>query len=246
MDYLPRLQAGEGNLWWIYVKCNYRSATAALSRLHVKKSPQITLVPTWNPSGAHKKQQLLRPPQLLPLITSPFFIFPHMLNVLEPYILCSDYIITMIKQLLKSTALPQHSPQSEEMTDISLMSRFWLFEKTPILNYKHLYFSGYTGTQANVFLLSQLSWVNRLKRPVSKVKNKTFCCFHILSSESLFHQNRCNSNPCNMLRDGLPFHNCLLHQAICAKWNSKSSAQQDGELEKCICHDVKELGLLQS
>lgn len=107
-----------------------------------------------------------------------------MLNVLEPYILCSDYIITMIKQLLKSTALPQHSPQSEEMTDISLMSRFWLFEKTPILNYKHLYFSGYTGTQANVFLLSQLSWVNRLKRPVSKVKNKTFCCFHILSSQS--------------------------------------------------------------
>lgn len=137
-----------------------------------------------------------------------------MLNALEPYVLCLDYVIITIKQLLKSTALSQSTPQSEEITDVSTTSRFGLLENTPILNYKYLLFSGYPGTQADDFCLSQLSGVNalRLKCQFQKWKAK----YPIVS----VHRDRSDTVykiyailvPCDMLSDGLPSPACLLHQ----------------------------------
>ena len=74
-------------------------------------------------------------------------------------------IFTMVscKNLQPSPNTTHTHTQSEEITDISITSSFWLFKKTLLLDYKHLYFSRYTGTQASVFRLSELSLVNTLR-----------------------------------------------------------------------------------
>lgn len=190
----------------------HRNVTVAFWRRFVKKSSQVTLVPTWNPRRAYKKQQLSRPQ--LPLRPSPFKIFLHTLNALESHVLCLDYVIITVEQSLKSTALSQRTPQSEDITDVSITSRFGLLEKTPILNYKYLHFSGYTGTPANVFCLSQLSGVNALRLNCQFQKWKTkYPIVSIYRGRSDTVYKICAILiPCDTLWDSLPSPTGLLHQ----------------------------------
>lgn len=73
-------------------------------------------------------------------------------------------IFTMVNcKNLQSSPNTTHTHTDEEITDISIISSFWLLKKTLLLDFKHLYFSRYTGIQASVFRLSELSLVNTLR-----------------------------------------------------------------------------------